>query len=94
MDALSLAFCHLPSVAMMGTNWPEWLPEAIASKQVLIATDADTAGDEVAGRLIEMISPGTPRHPMRLRPSVGKDWNDMLIKIGRKQAQGLIEDCV
>lgn len=93
MDALSLAFSHLPAVAMMGTNWPDWLPEAIASKQVLIATDADAAGDEVAGRLLEALA-ADALHPLRLRPPVGKDWNDVLIKIGRKQAQGLIEDCV
>jgi DNA primase len=89
MDALSLAFCHLPSVAMMGTNWPEWLPKAIASKQVLIATDADAAGDEVAGRLLEALAADTP-HGVRLRPPIGKDWNDVLMQLGRKRAQDFI----
>jgi hypothetical protein len=89
MDALSLAFCHLPSVAMMGTNWPEWLPEAIASKQVLIATDADAAGDEVAGRLLEALAADTP-NLMRLRPPIGKDWNDVLRQLGRKPMQDFI----
>lgn len=93
MDALSLAFCHLPSVAMMGTNWPEWLPEAIASKQVLIATDADTAGDDVAGRLVKALAADT-LHPLRLRPPIGKDWNDVLRQLGRKQAQDLIKNCI
>jgi hypothetical protein len=91
MDALSLAFCHLPAVAMMGTSWPDWLLEAIADKQVLIATDADTAGDEVAGRLIEALAADTP-HLLRLRPPIGKDWNDVLKRLGRKQAQDLIKN--
>jgi len=89
MDALSLAFCHLPAVAMMGTNWPEWLPKAIASKQVLIATDADTAGDEVAGRLMEALAADTP-HLLRLRPTIGKDWNGVLMQLGRKLMQDFI----
>ena len=89
MDGLSLAFCHLPAVAMMGTSWPDWLPEAIAGKQVLIATDADAAGDDVAGRLVEALSADTP-HLLRLRPPIGKDWNDVLRQLGRKQAQDFI----
>jgi hypothetical protein len=89
MDALSLAFCQLPAVAMMGTSWPEWLPEAIASKQVLIATDADTAGEEVAGRLLEALAADTP-HGVRLRPPIGKDWNDVLRQLGRKPMQDFI----
>ena len=89
MDALSLAFCHLPAVALMGTNWPNWLLETIAGKHVLIATDADTAGDEVAGRLIEVLAANTPYH-LRLRPPTGKDWNDVLMQLGRKLMQGLI----
>lgn len=89
MDGLSLAFCDLPAVAMMGTSWPDWLLEVIASKQVLIATDADTAGDEVAGRLVEALSADTPR-PSRLRPPIGKDWNDVLRQFGRKPMQDFI----
>jgi DNA primase len=78
---------------MMGTNWPEWLPEAIASKQVLIATDADAAGDEVAGRLLEALAADTPRL-LRLRPPIGKDWNDVLRQLGRKQAQDFIRKSI
>ncbi|HEX9003103.1 MAG TPA: toprim domain-containing protein [Blastocatellia bacterium] len=89
MDGLSLAFCHLPAVAMMGTSWPDWLLEAIVGKQVLIATDADAAGDDVAGRLVEALSADTP-HLLRLRPPIGKDWNDVLRQLGRKQAQDFI----
>ncbi|MGE0885467.1 MAG: toprim domain-containing protein [Blastocatellales bacterium] len=91
MDALSLAFCHLPAVAMMGTSWPDWLLEAIASKQVLIATDADFAGDEVAERLIEVLAANAP-HLSRLRPPIGKDWNDVLKQMGRKNMQDLIAE--
>jgi DNA primase len=89
VDALSLAFCHLPAVAMMGTSWPDWLLEAIAGKRVLIATDADIAGDEVAERLIESLAADIP-NLMRLRPPISKDWNDVLRQLGRKQSQDFI----
>ncbi|MBS1789712.1 MAG: toprim domain-containing protein [Acidobacteria bacterium] len=90
MDALTLAFCHLPAVAMMGTSWPNWLPEAIVGKQVLITTDADTAGDEVAGRLTEVIS-GDALHLMRLWPPIGKDWNDVLMQVEREATRRLLK---
>lgn len=71
-DALSLALCGLPAVAMLGTNWAEWLPKAVASKSVFIATDADGAGDEAAERLIQELASFDCR-PHRLRPHLGKD---------------------
>ncbi|MGH9843398.1 MAG: toprim domain-containing protein [Blastocatellia bacterium] len=82
MDALSLAYCDLPAIAMMGTSWPTWLPESVSLKSVLIATDADTAGDESAQSFKENLS-AAGCSSLRFRPSVGKDWNDVLLCLGK-----------
>lgn len=92
MDALSLACCHLPALALMGTSWPDWLPEAVAGSLVLIATDADAAGESAAARLAEVFS-GIALHSARLRPPIGRDWNDVLQRTGRRQMQKLISHC-
>lgn len=83
IDALSLALCGLPAVAIFGTNWAEWLPNAVASKSVFVATDADFAGDETAERLTKDLA-SFDCSPLRLRPHIGKDWNDTLVQQGRK----------
>jgi hypothetical protein len=91
IDALSLALCGLPAVAMLGTRWPEWLPEAATSKSVFVATDADVAGDDAAGRMTsELASFGC--WPLRLRPHLGKDWNDALIRQGRSALRQLFSE--
>jgi DNA primase len=81
IDALSLALCGLPAVAMIGTSWAEWLPRSLSPKPILIATDADEAGDEAAQRLREVFT-GSGCQALRLRPSCGKDWNDVLVRMG------------
>jgi len=82
IDALSLALCGLSAMSINGTSWAEWLPKAIASKSVFIATDADDAGGEAAERLTEELSSFDCRS-LRLRPHIGKDWNDALVWQGR-----------
>lgn len=82
IDALSLALCGLSAIAINGTSWAEWLPKAIASKSVFVATDADDAGEEAAERLTEELSSFDCRL-LRLRPHIGKDWNDTLVRQGR-----------
>src|SRR5262249_7184041 len=81
IDALSLAFCGLPTVAMIGASWAEWLPQSLSSKQILIAKDADEAGDDAAQRLREVFT-GHDCQALRLRPGCGKDWNDVLVRMG------------
>jgi Toprim-like len=81
IDALSLALCRVPAVAMLGTSWAEWLPQSLSSKCILIATDADKAGDDAAQRLHEAIT-GHVCQALRLRPICGKDWNDVLARMG------------
>lgn len=77
LDALSLAVCGYAAIALIGTHFPAWLPRACAFKQVLIATDADPAGDAAAAKLARALAPYGAKTE-RLRPAVGKDWNELL----------------
>jgi DNA primase len=91
IDALSLALCGLSAVAMLGTKWAEWLPESVTSKSVFVATDADIAGDKAAERMTtELASFGC--RPLRLRPHLGKDWNDVLVCQGRSALRQLFSE--
>jgi Toprim domain len=91
MDALSLALCGLPAVAMIGTNPPTWLCRHTFNHRVLVATDTDAAGDEAAARVIQGCASygGTL---IRLRPPAGtNDWNDALQRFGRDVLGILVE---
>lgn len=82
IDALSLAECGFPALALIGTNFPAWLPAECAGKRVLIATDADDAGEKGAGKLCDALAAlGTI--PERLKPQGAKDWNEFLQRAGR-----------
>lgn len=77
IDALSLWAYGVPSIALIGTTGPEWLPSALAFKKVLVATDDDEAGDNAAEKLeAELSSRGA--HTFRFRPEVAKDWSELL----------------
>jgi DNA primase len=89
IDALSLALCGLPAIAMIGTGWAPWLPQSLAHKSVLVATDADAAGDETAWRLTAALVAFECR-ARRLRPPCGKDWNDELLRLGRSGMQAYL----
>ena len=78
MDALSLATCDLPAVALVCTRAPRWLKTAAAFRRVLVALDADAEGDDKAEILAAELAPFA-RSVERLRPPVGKDWNDCLL---------------
>lgn len=82
IDALSLALGALPAVALIGTNAPHWLRKHAFSRRVLIATDADDAGDAAAAAITRQLgSYGATVE--RLRPAGGcKDWNDVLRLFG------------
>jgi DNA primase len=77
-DALSLAECDVPAVALVGTAAPGWLRSAAAFRRVVVALDADAAGDQAAEGLLRELAPFA-RSVERLRPSAGKDWNDALL---------------
>jgi hypothetical protein len=82
IDALGLAACGVPAVALNGTAWPDWLPRAAALRGVLVATDADERGEQAAASLAEALTLGS--RCARLRPPIGKDWNDALVQVGRE----------
>lgn len=84
VDALALQTCGIPAVAMIGTTAPKWLAKRLRGKAVLIATDADTAGDEAAVKLAVSLR-GYAADLYRLRPRNGKDWGEELEKLGAKQ---------
>jgi hypothetical protein len=80
-DALALAECDAPAVALVGTAAPAWLPQAAAFRRVVVALDADAAGDAASAVLLRDLAPFA-RSAERLRPPggpAGKDWNDALL---------------
>jgi hypothetical protein len=81
IDALSLAACGFPALALCGTTGPAWLHRACAFRRALLAFDADDAGDGAAAMLTgELQAFGATCQ--RLRPEAGKDWNDFLLQSG------------
>ena len=78
IDALSLATCDVSAVALVGTRAPHWLRTVSAFRPVLVGLDADAEGDEKAELLVGELAPFA-RRVERLRPPVGKDWNDALL---------------
>jgi hypothetical protein len=65
-------------VALVCTRAPHWLRRAAAFRRVLVGLDADAEGDEKAAALAAELAPFA-RSVARLRPPVGKDWNDALL---------------
>jgi DNA primase len=65
-------------VALVGTAAPAWLPQAAAFRRVVVALDADAAGDRAAAGLADRLA-SLARSVERLRPPLGKDWNDALL---------------
>lgn len=89
IDALALAAAGLPAIALCGTSWPEWLLALLAGREVLLATDADAAGDECATKLArELLGLATF---WRLRPRGGKDWAEIAGRYGVETVAALIE---
>ena len=88
IDALSLASAGFPALALCGINrastkLPHWLQLACGLRCVLLAFDADEAGDEAAPALIARLRPYGARCG-HLRPEGAKDWNEMLQVLGRE----------
>ena len=82
IDALSLASCGFPALALIGCSAPKILYRVTALRRVLMATDADDAGDKAAQVLAATLSPYGAKCE-RLRPDGAKDWNEMLQALGR-----------
>ena len=77
LDALSLAEAGYPALAVCGTQAPHWMHRAGAFRRVLLAFDADDAGDRAAETLTPELTSFGARCE-RLRPDGFKDWNEAL----------------
>jgi DNA primase len=81
LDSLSLAVCGFPSIALLGTHYPDWLPGAIGTRRAYLATDNDPAGDGAAVKLCEALA-GHGGRVYRMKPEGPKDWNQYLCRYG------------
>ncbi|MDQ3814905.1 MAG: toprim domain-containing protein [Armatimonadota bacterium] len=80
IDALSLHLCGIPAIALCGKDgWPDWLRVVFGLCPVLIAFDADQAGEAAARKLSQEFASLSARVG-RLRPEGAKDWNELLQK--------------
>lgn len=86
LDALSLAHASYPALAVCGTEPPVWFHRLCAFRRVLLAFDADDAGERAADKLAPMLESFGARCE-RLAPDddLGgvKDWNEALQTQGR-----------
>ena len=90
LDALTLASCGFPAIATVGTQYAEWLVPFLALRPVILAHDADEAGDKAAaGMAAQLRELGAD--PRRLRPTGAKDWNDMAKAHGIEQLKELLK---
>ena len=90
IDALALGACGVSAVAMTGTTAPDWLFKKLAFRAALLATDADEAGDKAAAKL-NMEFELRASKCFRLRPRWGKDWAEVLEKIGIQKLAAHLE---
>ena len=84
IDALSLASCGFPALALCGTTGPSWLHIACGLRRVSLAFDADDAGECAAEKLAITLERFGARCE-RMRPQGFKDWNDVLYESGRDE---------
>lgn len=84
-DALSLAACGVPAVAVIG-KWVGWLPGFAAGRTVLLAFDGNKPGEAAAREYAAHLEPGRWH---RLRPpGATKDWSNALRKGSRALLTG------
>jgi len=78
IDAITLQQCGLEAIALCGAqNRPEWLREALIAKEVIIATDADLAGERAAREISKWLSDDSTLARLRLPDGI-KDANELL----------------
>ena len=81
IDALSLATCGFPALALCGTSGPSWFHLACGLRRVALALDADEAGESASTQIAQILQPFGARCE-RLCPESYKDWNDWLVARG------------
>ncbi|RZA13904.1 MAG: toprim domain-containing protein, partial [Proteobacteria bacterium] len=92
VDALALAACGIPTIAVGGGSLPVWIARAVAFKAVAISSDNDTAGEKAAEKWSEQIATYTQRS-FRLRPADGfKDFGEVMEEIGRSHLLRWLKD--
>jgi hypothetical protein len=89
IDAMSLIYCGLPSLALAGTAGPNWLGQYVAFRTVLIATDSDDAGNKAAEALLGSIGGFCTCYRLR---APQKDWNECLMSSGIEALHRLVKD--
>ncbi|CAJ0804492.1 DNA primase [Ralstonia thomasii] len=72
------AIMALPGANSWRLPWFETLKQRNPNLEVLVALDADDAGDRTAATMIEAVA-GVGLKTQRLRPEKGKDWNEALL---------------
>lgn len=80
LDALSLAACGLPAIALLGCGLKPWLRRMLKFRRVILATDDDEAGNKTADTLRRELTFSTvERFPFPPKcDGVTKDINDLL----------------
>lgn len=81
IDALSLAVCGLPALALCGTALRPWLLLELAWRRVVLAFDDDAAGERAAAEWTAALAPCGAR-VLRPLPFGAKDWNEELQDVG------------
>lgn len=81
IDALSIGAAGYPAFAFCGCDAPRWLHLIGGLRRVLIATDADEAGDRAADKIAANLRTYGAT-VARLRPDGAKDWNKFLTLYG------------
>jgi hypothetical protein len=84
IDALSIAMCGFPAMALCGTSGPTWLHIGCGLRAVALAYDADEAGERAAQETAARLKPYGSKCT-RLRPEGFKDWNEALVGMGQAQ---------
>lgn len=94
IDALSLATCGLPAVAVIGTSLPYWLRRRVFGKHILIATDNDPPGkdDPPGERAAQEWTPILTMYGARVERLCPprKDWNETLMANGVELVRSLL----
>lgn len=97
IDALTLAMCGFPAIALCGKNAPQWLALACGLRRVFIAFDEDEPGSKAALAVEKAAEKITAQlEPLgatvsRLRPQGAKDWNGLLQKVGVESLRAILE---
>jgi 5S rRNA maturation endonuclease (ribonuclease M5) len=76
-DALALASCGVPAVALMGTETPVWLSKLAMFRSVALALDADEVGDSACGKINQELTRFGCKI-QRWRPVGHKDWAEVV----------------